>query len=53
MAPVEDFEEILGGEEMTFGIVSRMEVRDGVMGAPEMVVSQYLRFCGGVSAFLR
>ena len=38
--PVEDFEEILGGEDITLGIVSRMEVREGVMGEEEMVVSQ-------------
>ena len=39
-APVEDLEAILGGWAITFGIVSRIEVREGTMGAPEMVVSQ-------------
>lgn len=43
--PVEDLEEILGGLATTLGRVSRMEVREGMMGAPEMVVSQYRRFC--------
>ena len=40
MRPVEDLERILGGEEITLGMVSRIEVREGTMGAPEMVVSQ-------------
>lgn len=31
---------IFGGEAMTLGRVSRMEVRDGTMGLPVMVVSQ-------------
>jgi len=42
--PVEDLEAILGGTATTLGMVSRMEVREGTMLAPEMVVSQYLRF---------
>ena len=40
MTPVDDFEEILEGLATTLGIVSRMEVREGTIGAPEMVVSQ-------------
>lgn len=43
--PVEDLDRILGGLATTLGRVSRMEVRDGTIGAPEMVVSQYRRFC--------
>lgn len=39
-----DFGLIFGGEETTFGIVSRMEVLDAMMKLPVMVVSQYLRF---------
>lgn len=38
---------ILGGDETTLGRVSRMEVREGTMAFPVMVVSQYLRFWGG------
>ena len=44
MTPVEDLADILGGLAMTLGRVSRMEVREGMMGAPDMVVSQYRRF---------
>lgn len=40
MAPVEDLEEIFGGLAMTLGMVSRMDVREGTIGAPEIVVSQ-------------
>jgi hypothetical protein len=40
-----DFGLIFGGEETTFGIVSRIEVRDAMIELPVMVVSQYLRFC--------
>ena len=40
ITPVEDFEWIFGGEEITLGMVSRIDVRDGTIGAPEMVVSQ-------------
>merc|ERR1712093_862381 len=35
---------ILGGEATTFGIVSRMDVRDAMMELPVIVVSQYLRW---------
>lgn len=49
MTPVEDFEEILGGLATTFGIVSRMEVREGTMGAPEIVLSQYRWFYGAIT----
>lgn len=44
MTPVEDLAEILEGLATTLGIVSRMEVREGMIGAPEMVVSQYRWF---------
>lgn len=37
---MEDLEEILGGLATILGMVSRIEVREGVIGAPEMVVSQ-------------
>ena len=40
ITPVEDFERIFGGEEITLGMVSRIDVREGTIGAPEMVVSQ-------------
>lgn len=41
-APVDDFDLILGGLAVTtFWSVSRMEVREGTIGAPEIVVSQY------------
>ena len=40
ISPVEDFERIFGGEEMTLGMVSRIDVLEGTIGAPEMVVSQ-------------
>lgn len=40
MAPVDDFDDILGGLATTLGMVSRIEVREGVIGAPEIVVSQ-------------
>ena len=43
--PVVDLLDILGGDDITLGIVSRIDVRDGVIGEPEMVTSQYLRFC--------
>ena len=42
---MDDLEDILGGLATTFGRVSRMEVREGMMGAPDMVVSQYRWFC--------
>lgn len=35
---------IFDGEETTFGIVSRMEVREAIMKLPVIVVSQYRRF---------
>lgn len=35
---------ILGGEAVTLLIVSEMDVREGMMGLPEMVWSQYRRF---------
>ncbi len=36
---------ILGGEATTLDRVSRIEVREGIMKAPEVVVSQYCLFC--------
>ena len=39
-APMVDLGRSLGGFEITFGIVSRIEVRDGTMKAPDSVVSQ-------------
>jgi hypothetical protein len=47
--PAEDFAWILGGLETTFAMVSRMAKREGRIGSPVMVVSQYLWFCGYVS----
>lgn len=44
MVPMVDLGWILGGEETTFDSVSRMEVREGMMKAPEVVVSQYCLF---------
>jgi hypothetical protein len=38
--PIVDLALILGGEATTLEIVSRMEVREGRIGSPEMVVSQ-------------
>jgi hypothetical protein len=35
---------ILGGDETTFGRVSRIDVLEGMIAFPVMVVSQYLRF---------
>jgi hypothetical protein len=35
---------ILGGEDTTLGRVSRIDVREGMMAFPVIVVSQYLRF---------
>jgi hypothetical protein len=35
---------ILGGEATTLGSVSRMDVRDGMIAFPVIVLSQYLRF---------
>lgn len=40
MDEVVDLGAILGGEAMTLGMVSRMEVREGTIGLPVMVVSQ-------------
>jgi len=37
---VVDLGAIFGGEAMTLGMVSRMEVREGTIGLPVMVVSQ-------------
>ena len=52
MIPVEDLADILGGLATTLGRVSRMEVREGMMGAPDMVVSQYRWFCDEVLSTL-
>ena len=35
-----DFDAIFGGEAITLGRVSKMDVRDGTMGLPVAVVSQ-------------
>lgn len=44
--PMVDLGWILGGDEATtWWRVSRMEVREGMMYAPEVVVSQYCLFC--------
>ena len=40
MLPIVDFGLRTGGEEMTFGMVSRIEVRDAIMLLPVMVWSQ-------------
>ena len=40
---------ILGGETVTLEMVSRIDVREGVMWCPVMVWSQYLRFYRDVS----
>jgi hypothetical protein len=42
--PVEDFARIWGGFCVTLPMVSRIEVRLGRMGSPEIVVSQKRRF---------
>jgi hypothetical protein len=42
--PMVDLGWILGGEETTLESVSRMDVREGIMKAPEVVVSQYCLF---------
>jgi hypothetical protein len=36
---------ILGGDVTTLLSVSRIEVRDGIISCPVMVVSQYRLFC--------
>lgn len=38
---------IFGGEATTLGMVSRIDVREAMIGLPVMVVSQYLRCCDG------
>lgn len=38
--PIVDFDLILGGEAMTRGMVSRIEVREGRIGEPLAAVSQ-------------
>lgn len=43
--PTVDFGVRLGGEVITNGRVSKIEVREGMMKAPLDVVSQYRRFC--------
>jgi hypothetical protein len=40
----DDLEGILGGWTTTLGRVSRMEVREGTIWAPDSVMSQYCRF---------
>jgi hypothetical protein len=44
IAPVVDFGLILGGEATTFESVSSIEVLEGLIGSPLIVMSQYLRF---------
>ena len=41
--PMVDFGVSFGGEATTRGMVSRIDVREGVIAAPESVTSQYLR----------
>jgi hypothetical protein len=41
--PIVDLGLIVGGEATTFRIVSKIEVRDAIIGLPVSVVSQYLR----------
>lgn len=43
---VDDLGASLGGLEMVFGSVSRMDVREGTIGFPVEVWSQYCLFCG-------
>ena len=45
-AEVVDLGLIFGGEATILGRVSRIEVREGTIGLPVMVLSQYRRFCG-------
>jgi hypothetical protein len=41
--PMVDLGLIVGGEATTLRIVSKIEVRDAIIGFPVSVVSQYLR----------
>jgi len=41
--PMVDLGLIVGGEATTLRIVSKIEVRDAIIGLPVSVVSQYLR----------
>ncbi len=52
MLEVDDFDAIFGGDATTLDNVSRMDVREGTMGLPVMVTSQYLRFWTDVSVTL-
>ena len=49
--PMVDLGVSFGGELTIFGSVSRMEVREGTMKAPDSVVSQYRRFYANVSKY--
>lgn len=40
---------ISGGEAVTFEMVSRIDTREGTMGLPVMVMSQYRRFYNQVN----
>jgi hypothetical protein len=44
--PMVDLGLIVGGEATTLRIVSKIEVRDAIIGLPVSVVSQYLRCYG-------
>jgi len=44
MDEVVDLDAIFGGDAMTRGRVSKIDVREGTIGLPVIVVSQYLRF---------
>jgi hypothetical protein len=48
-AEIVNFGLILGGLAVTLLRVSRIEVREGTMGLPVLVWSQYCRFWAGVS----